>query len=245
MKVDCQWGLSGARQAADVVIIVDVLSFSTSVVVAVERGAQVFPFWGEHAAMLAETVGGRLALRTRSLEAPSLSPNSLVNVEPGEALVLASPNGARCALAAEAEHVFCGSLRNAAAVAEMAAEAGDHILVAPAGEAWPDGSMRVAFEDLVGAGAVIASLGGEQSPEAQAAAACFQDAKGDLQARLLACPSGAELVGRGFEKDVLIAAELDASPIAPMLMLHRTRYRDLAPSPEFAAKRVRYFDNPA
>jgi hypothetical protein len=82
--------------------------------------------------------------------------------------------------------------------------------------------MRVAFEDLVGAGAVIASLGGEQAPEAQAAAACFQDAKGDLQARLLACPSGAELVGRGFEKDVLIAAELDASPIAPMLMLHRT-----------------------
>jgi 2-phosphosulfolactate phosphatase len=245
MKVDCQWGLSGARQAADVAIIVDVPSFSTSVAVAVERGARVFPFWGEHAAALAETVGGRAASKTRSLDTPSLSPGGIRNAGAGEALVLASPNGARCSLAAEAEHIFCGSLRNASAVAEMAAEAGDRILLVPAGEAWPDGSMRVAFEDLVGAGAIIARLAGELSPEASAACASFEDAKDNLLQRLFACPSGMELASRGFEEDVRIAGELDSSAVAPMLMLHRARYRDLAPSPELAGKRVRYFDNPA
>ena len=245
MKVDCQWGFSGARQAADVAIIVDVLSFSTSVAVAVERGARVFPLWGEQAAALAEAVGGRAASKTRNLDTPSLSPASLRNAGVGEALVLASPNGARCSLAAEAEHVFCGAFRNASAVAEMAAEAGDRILVVPAGETWPDGSMRVAFEDLVGAGAIIARLGGDLSPEARAAFAAFEDAKDDLLQRLLACPSGRELADRGFEEDVRIAGELDASAVAPMLMMHRARYRDLAPSLELADKRVRYFDNPA
>jgi 2-phosphosulfolactate phosphatase len=245
MRVDCQWGLSGARQAADVAIIVDVLSFSTSVAVAVERGARVLPFWGEHAAALADAIGGRAASKTRSLDMPSLSPASLRNAGAGETLVLASPNGARCSLAAEAEHVFCGALRNASAVAEMAAEAGDRILVVPAGEAWPDGSMRVAFEDLVGAGAIIARIGGDLSPEARAALAVFEEAKDDLLQRLLACPSGRELAERGFEEDVRIAGELDVGAVAPMLMLDRARYRDLAPSPELADKRIRYFDNPA
>ena len=246
MKVDCQWGLSGARQAADVAIIVDVLSFSTSVVVAVERGARVLPFWGDHTAALAAAMGGRAASKTRSLEAPSLSPASLWNVGAGEALVLASPNGARCSLTAEAEHVFCGSLRNASAVAAMATEAGDRILIVPAGEAWPDESMRVAFEDLLGAGAIIARLsGGDLSPEARAAVAVFEDAKDDRLGRLLACPSGRELAHRGFGEDVRLAAELDAGGVAPMLMLHRARYRDLAPSPELVDKRIRYFDNPA
>jgi 2-phosphosulfolactate phosphatase len=245
MRVDCQWGLSGARQPADVAIIVDVLSFSTSVTVAVERGAPVFPFWGEHAEALAATIGGRAASKTRTRDAPSLSPASLANACAGEALVLSSLNGARCALAAGAEHVFCGSLRNAAAVAKIAAEAGDRILVVPAGETWPDGSMRVAFEDLAGAGAIVARLGGDLSPEALAARACFMDAKDELLPRLLACPSGIELVERAFAEDVRIASQLDVSPVAPMLMMHRARYRDLAPSPELAAKRVRYFDNPA
>lgn len=241
MRIDCQWGRAGAALEADVAIIVDVLSFSTSVVIAAERGARVFPFHGDPAA-LAQLVGARPASKTRSLTEPSLSPTSMSRLSAGEGIVMPSPNGARCSLGAAAHHVFCGSLRNASAVAALAAETGERILVIPAGEMWPDGSMRVAFEDFAGAGAIIARLDGECTPEAQAAVATFEDAKTDLRDRLFACPSGTELIERGFAEDVELAAQLDASEAVPMLMLHRSRYRDIAPSPDLADKRIRYYE---
>ena len=119
MKVDCQWARSGAARAADVAIIIDVMSFSTSVSIAIERGAKVFPFWGDYAESeaVAKTVGAVAASKTRSKEQLSLSPISLTKIEDGQALVLPSPNGSRCSLAAKAKDVLCGCLRNAKTVA--------------------------------------------------------------------------------------------------------------------------------
>lgn len=242
MRTDCQWGRAGAAQEADVAIIVDVLSFSTTVAIAAERGARIFPFHGDPSA-LAEMVGAKPASKARSQTQPSLSPAGMMKLPAAEAIVLPSPNGARCSLAATASHIFCGSLRNASAVAQAAAGAGERVLVVPAGETWPDGSMRVAFEDLVGAGAIIIRLGGELSPEARAAAAAFEDARPSLRARLFACPSGSELIERGFSEDVELASQMDASEAVPMLMLHRMRYRTAAPDPELADKRIRYYEH--
>ena len=46
------WGLLGARAMdADVTVVVDILSFSTSATIAVDRGMQVYPFrWRDHRA---------------------------------------------------------------------------------------------------------------------------------------------------------------------------------------------------
>lgn len=247
MRVDCQWGRAGAAQAADVAIIVDVMSFSTSVSIAAERGARVFPFWGDHAESeaLAQAVGAVAAAKTRAKDEPSLSPGSLTKIAAGQSLVLPSPNGSRCSLAAQAKDVLCGCLRNAKAAAETAARAGGTVLVAPAGEQWPDGSLRVAFEDLIGAGAIVSFLGGDPTPEARAAAAAFEAVKPDLRAHLHACPSGAELIGKGYPEDVELAAQFNVANVAPLLMRHRARYRDALPESEWADRRVRYYEDVA
>ena len=81
------------------------------------------------------------------------------------------------------------------------------------------GVIDPALEDLLGAGAILDALpaGLDLDGDAQAARAAFRDARGHLLERLLASHSGRELVSAGFEEDVLIAAELDASQSVPVL----------------------------
>jgi 2-phosphosulfolactate phosphatase len=100
-------------------------------------------------------------------------------------------------------------------VAEAAKKYGKRIAVIPAGERWPGGTLRPAFEDLVGAGAIIRYLGGHCSPEAYAAKSAFLAAESELKKLLLRCGSGKELMERGYEEDVLIAAELNVSECVP------------------------------
>lgn len=234
--VRCEWGEAGVRHLgpqADAVVIVDVLSFSTCVDVALGRGAGVLPFrWRDgRAAAFAAARGARLASPTRRFTGgPSLSPTSLLALEAGEQLVLPSPNGGTlCALAEELRpgHVYAACLRNAAAVAaHLRAHDGwvhggrghgGRVLVVPAGEGWPDGTLRPALEDWLGAGAVIAALGGPGSPEAQAAAQAFRDAQGCLPEVVGGCSSGRELRERGFGADVALAAQVNVSLCVPRL----------------------------
>lgn len=191
-RFDC--GPAGARglaPAVDALVVVDVLSFSTAVDVAVARGAVVYParWTDEHA--------------STSRERPySLSPASLTSIPPGTRLVLASPNGA--SICGDAEElgavVIAGCLRNASAVA--------------AGERWPDGSLRPAIEDLLGAGLILAALAGEPSAEARAAIAAAETVPLD---DLRSCASARELIERGFAEDVELALERDVSTVVPRL----------------------------
>ncbi len=86
------------------------------------------------------------------------------------------------------------------------------------GARWPDGQLRPALEDLLGAGATLAHM--EEpllSPEAQTAAAAFRALQGDLPDVLRTCASGRALILKGFADDVDLAADLDASASAPVL----------------------------
>lgn len=64
---------------------------------------------------------------------------------------------------------------------------------------------------------MIAGLGGDRSPEAQAAAAVFHDARDRLPAVLRACASGRELLARGREADLVHASALGVSTVVPVL----------------------------
>jgi 2-phosphosulfolactate phosphatase len=209
------WAGEGAAvlaRACRVLVVVDVLRFTTAVEVAVARGAVVVPRplpAGRGAATGAGPDPGPY----------SLSPASLLEVPAGSRVELASPNGAAVSLAAARAGavVLAGCLRNAPAVAAAAGGLGGPVGVVAAGERRADGSLRPAVEDLLGAGAVLRALGGTPSPEARAAVAAVRDAAADLPAVLEACVSGRELATRGLAADLRLAAEHDVSRAVPRL----------------------------
>jgi 2-phosphosulfolactate phosphatase len=221
--VGCEWGENGVRHlahGADAVIIVDVLSFSTCVEIATSRGAVVIPYrWkDESAAAFAASVNAELAGARRAGDGYSLSPASLTNISAGTRLALPSPNGSALSLATGTTPTLTACLRNCRTVATAAAKYGPRVAVIPAGERWDDGSLRPAFEDWVGAGAVISHLKGSLAPEAGAALSAYLNVKSDLGHTLKRCGSGRELIERGFELDVEIASELNVSECAPTLV---------------------------
>lgn len=230
-EVALHWGAVGAP-SSDCAVVVDVLSFSTALTVAIDQGIEVLPYrWkDESAAAFARDHSAALAVG-RSEQEPSgvsLSPGSIRRSRGLERLVLPSPNGSAIShqLGAAGMVVVGGCLRNATAVAGwVAGRSPDAVTVVAAGERWPDGSLRPALEDLLGAGAIIEAMPRDVvlDGDARAARAAFREACPHLLDRLLACPSGRELAAAGFRDDVLIAAELDASTSVPLLAGDRFR----------------------
>lgn len=232
-----EWGADGLAALApecDVIVVIDVLRFTSAVSAAVEAGAVVLPFgWkDERAADHARRHGAVLA-GPRESGGPSLSPTDLLQLSAGTRIVLPSPNGSTIAFAATelgTPFVLAGSLRNATATGHRAltlAGAGGAVGVIAAGERWgsADGPVRPALEDLLGAGAVLQALdpsgsvaGRASSPEARAARAAFVDARPLLADTIRATPSGRELMRIGFADDVATAARLDTTDLAAQLV---------------------------
>jgi 2-phosphosulfolactate phosphatase len=230
-----EWGPAGAEHLAPAsagLVIVDVLSFSTAVTVAVEAGIRVFPYprHDDAAAAFARRRRAVLAAEGRSAspDAPwSLSPAAVRRAPFTPRLVLPSPNGSAIAAsaAATATEVIAACLRNAIATGRWLARRGlgtpDHpVAVIAAGERWPDGRLRPALEDLLGAGAVIAALthqgAGPLSPEAVAARGCYEVTP-DIAAAIAASASGRELSQGSFSGDVVLASEVDTCHVAAVL----------------------------
>ncbi|PLR36416.1 hypothetical protein CYR32_08630 [Chimaeribacter coloradensis] len=217
--VRLEWGLPAVEYLAgeaDCAVIVDVMSFSTCVSLAVDNGARIYPYpWKEASA---QAYGRQMGAFTASAERRftgegySLSPASIRRLSAGDRLVLPSPNGSAVSFRAREKvpAVFSGCFRNLAATAE-ACRAYKRILLIPCGERWPDGILRPAVEDYVAAGGIIAALGREHSsPEAQAAAAAYHAHRQQALRQLRECASAVELRERGFEEDIALCLEENA-----------------------------------
>lgn len=232
-QVRFDWGVEGAAaiaEDADVVIVVDVLSFSTTVDLAVSLGAEVVPADPAAVDAVAARSGATVAAR-RGEPGLTLSPASVSHdtVAAGSRIVLPSPNGSRivAALAGGAASVVVASLRNRTAVAHWAlAQQGDKgerffIAIIAAGEQRDDGSTRFAVEDLLGAGAVIDALADVGldycSPESAAAAAAFTGLRNATGHLIGASASGRELAGEGYRADIELAIDVDASSMVPIV----------------------------
>ncbi|MFD8009826.1 2-phosphosulfolactate phosphatase [Streptomyces sp. NPDC058955] len=235
MTVAFGWGPVEARALAPAcLVVVDVLSFTTAVGVAVEAGTAVYPYRWRDATAAAYARERDAVLAVGRSEATgthpwSLSPAALRAAPRPGRLVLPSPNGSTISAEAAAggATVIAASLRNRRAVAARILRDGygsgaRPLAVIASGERWPDGSLRPALEDHLGAGAVLDALralapGLHLTPEATAAATLWA-ATEDPVAALHGCASGRELYEYGYPRDVEVAAELDASTAVPVLV---------------------------
>jgi 2-phosphosulfolactate phosphatase len=226
------WGLREAQAAGTpdaAFVIVDVLSFSTAVTVAVGRGTTVYPHaWpdpGIEAFAAARDAAPAVPRRDVDAEHPwSLSPAHLLAASAPERLVLPSPNGSAISAALAAGQVVAGCLRNATAVARwletyVSITRRHPSVIVAAGERWPGGALRPALEDLLGAGAIIAAIDprATRSPEAAATEAAWRGCAGRAGELLRDCTSGQELAAIGYAADVAVAAGHDAEDTVPVL----------------------------
>jgi 2-phosphosulfolactate phosphatase len=228
------WGLAGAAElgrSCAVLVVVDVLSFSTALDVAVGRGIRVHPFpWNDQAEEYANRMGASVAVGRKSISTSrpwSLSPAALMRAPVVGDLVLPSPNGSSICAAAGATGtpVVAACLRNAAAVVRWLNQSGygaadRPVGVIAAGERWPDGTLRPCVEDLLGAATILDGLShapGGLSVEAAVTLAALASVP-DPAAAVRGGVSGRELAERNFGADVDVAVDANSSACVPMIV---------------------------
>lgn len=222
-----EWGFQGARRAAernDIVVVIDVLSFSTTTTSAVRAGASVYPFPYkdyERAQEFANRVGAEL--KTGATEGTpgrrALSPLGFGPRAAGRVYVLSSLNGATCSvLAKDAAALYVGALVNARATAHAVARRrrteGVAVTLVPCGEQWPEvrpgeDPLRPCLEDYLGAGAILATLEGPFTPEAELCRRAYAAAGADVSRLVFECESGRELRDKGYEEDVVFSSQIN------------------------------------
>lgn len=191
-QVRFEWGAEGSARLApaDVVVVVDVLRFSTTVTDAVARGER-FPIDDR---ALASSVNGAPLARTAA--------------ESGALVLLGCLRNAT----ATAEAVLREQARRGERTSIAILAAGEKVDGSGLRFAVEDLLGAGAIVDALGARGID-----HTSPEAAAAAESFRGLRGAARHLLTASGSGQELIDLGLRDDVLSAAAVDAASVVPVL----------------------------
>ncbi len=226
--------LDSVRMPGKVVVVLDILFATTTMVTALAHGAtDVRPVLDEAAARAcgnelsagACVLAGELYAETIPGFAHPAPLSLLEHGVAGKTLVYCTTNGtvamAQCAGAAR---VYCGSLLNARAVAEHVVNAHprETVLLVCSGS-----GNNFNFEDFYGAGYLVERfadlLGGaaDLSDAAKAALLVYRSARAPQA--LLDCRVGRMMVSKGLAREVEFACRFDALPVVPVLEQGRLR----------------------
>jgi len=230
------WGIRGVKEASlrgDIIVIVDVLSFSSAITNAVHQRAIIYPFprTGD-INEFGKSVNAEVCIlersRARELGLPSLSATSFNESHKGKKYVISSINGATCVKEASGNnYIFIGCLLNASAVAivvnQIQQDKNLNITVIASGERWSGNKdeprdLRPSIEDYLGAGAILELLNGTKSPEAKVCIGAYQNSKSELDELILDSSSGRELLNMGFSDDVKFCSQVDVFKEVPILI---------------------------
>ena len=226
--------LDGVRVPGKVVVVLDILFATTTMVTALAHGAkEVVPVLDEAAARaLAKGLREDSFVLAGELYAETLpgfahpAPLSLIahGVE-GKTLIYSTTNGTvAMTQTARAARVYCGALLNARRLAEhiVAQHPRDTVLLVCSGS-----GNNFNFEDFYGAGyfverfAALLGTTADLSDAARAALALYRHAK--APDALLDCRVGRMMAARGLAREVEFACRLDAYPVVPALEHGRLR----------------------
>jgi 2-phosphosulfolactate phosphatase len=223
--------LDSVRVPGKVVVVLDILFATTTMVAALAHGAKdVLPVLDERAARAAalELAEGSFVL-AGELYAETLPgfahPAPLALLEhgiEGKTLVYSTTNGTvAMTQPARAARVYCGALLNARALAEYVLDRHrkETILIVCSGS-----GNNFNYEDFYGAGYFVECFRdhvGDLSDAAKAALALYRHAK--APEALLDCRVGRMMAARGLAHEVEFACRRDAFPVVPALEDGRLR----------------------
>jgi len=223
--------LDSVRVPGKVVVVVDILFATTTMVTALAHGAkQVLPVLDESAARsVAQQFPEHSFVLAGELYAETLpgfahpAPLSLLEhgIE-GKTLIYSTTNGTvAMTQPAHASRVYCGALLNARALAAHIVERhpGETVLIVCSGS-----GNNFNFEDFYGAGYFVECFlqhVKDLSDAAKAALALYRHAK--APEALLDCRVGRMMAARGLAREVEFACRRDAFPVVPALENGRLR----------------------
>lgn len=226
--------LDSVRVAGKVVVVIDVLFATTTMVAALAHGAhEVIPVLDEAAARAEDMRrGAGSCVLAGELYAETLPgfvhPAPLALVAHGvrdRTVIYSTTNGTvAMSLASAARRVYCGALLNARALVEhiIAAHARDTVLLVCSGS-----GSNFNFEDFYGAGCFVERFaerlgpGADLSDAARAARTVYRNSP--LPDALLECRLGRMMSARGLRHEVEFSCRTDAFPVVPVLEEGRLR----------------------
>jgi 2-phosphosulfolactate phosphatase len=223
--------LDSVRVPGKVVIVLDILFATTTMVTALAHGAtEVLPVLDESAARAAAqqlprdsfVLSGELYAQTLPGFAHPAPLSLLEHGVEGKTVVYSTTNGTVAMMQpARAARVYCGALLNARALAEyvLAHHPRETILIVCSGS-----GNNFNFEDFYGAGYFVECFRehvGDLSDAAKAALALFRQAAAPQA--LLDCRVGRMMAARGLAREVEFACRRDAFPVVPALEGERLR----------------------
>jgi 2-phosphosulfolactate phosphatase len=236
------WGIRGVKEASlrgDIIIVVDVLSFSSAITNAVHQGVIIYPFprtgdINEYGKLVGAEVCILERARARELGLPSLSATSFNESHKNKKYIVSSINGATCVKEAnENNYIFIGCLLNASAVAgvvnQIQKDKNLNITVIASGERWGGSKdeprdLRPSIEDYLGAGAILELLNGTKSPEAKVCFGAYKNSKLELDELIFDSSSGRELSNMGFSEDIKFCSQINIFKEVPILTQDNNGY---------------------
>jgi 2-phosphosulfolactate phosphatase len=224
------WGPTGVREAIarnDLVVVVDVLRFSSTVTTAVANGFTIIPLSDPRKAERLSIDTGMPVSGKTGVARYSLSPLDYVNPKQVEELILVSSNGGACVEEIPGGGTgFIGCFLNARTLGRVmrgiSEREGRNVTVVAAGEVPEDQAdgplaLRFAIEDYLACGLIFFELKLGLTADATLCMRAYESSKMDYLDLIKRSESGRYLITRGHEYDISHCVQRSIYEIVPVI----------------------------